>query len=62
MKKYGFKLNDSKESQEKSIRKADREYGKGETNRKLAALETFNRHNPVKRKRLHTLIENNGGK
>ena len=62
LKKYGFKLNGSKQSQEKSIRKADRSYGKGETDRKLAALETFNRNNPVKRKRLQSLIRRNGGK
>ena len=62
LKKYGFKLNESEQSQEKSIRKADRTYGKGETDRKLAALETFNRNNPAKRKRLQKLIKNNGGK
>ena len=62
LKKYGFKLVGSDQSQQKAIRKADRRYGKGETNRKLAALETFNKNNPAKRKRLQNLIKNNGGK
>lgn len=62
LKKFGFKLNGSKKTQMKAIQKADREYGNGETNRKLAALETFNKHDPAKRKRLHSLIEENGGK
>ena len=62
LKKFGFKLNGSKKTQMKAIRKADRTYGKGETDRKLAALETFNKSNPAKRKRLQNLIRRNGGK
>ncbi|MBX8640809.1 MAG: hypothetical protein KIS29_10780 [Thermoplasmata archaeon] len=60
--KYGFDLSEPEKEQMTAIRKADRKYGKGETNRKLAALETFNRHHPAKRKRLQKLIKNNGGK
>lgn len=62
LKKYGFSENESERSQMKSIRRADREYGRAEVNRKLAALETFNKRNPWKRKRVKNLIRKNGGR
>jgi hypothetical protein len=43
----------------KAIRKADKHYGKGEVDRKLAALEAFNKHHPEKRKRVKALIKSN---
>ena len=61
LKRYGFTLGGSEKVQMRAIRKADRAYGKGETNRKLAALETFNKHDPQKRKRINELIKKNGG-
>ncbi len=61
LERYGFSLSESEKEQMRAIRKADRKYGKGETNRKLAALESFNRHKPQKRKRLKSLIRKNGG-
>ena len=57
--KYGFKLSGSKKTQMKAIRKADKHYGKGEVDRKLAALEAFNKHHPEKRKRVKSLIKSN---
>ncbi|MBX8642755.1 MAG: hypothetical protein KIY10_09290 [Thermoplasmata archaeon] len=59
--KYGFDLSEPEKEQMTAIRKADRKYGKGETNRKLAALEAFNKHRPQKRKRIRSLIRKNGG-
>ncbi len=61
LKRYGFGLNKSEQEQMKAIHKADRAYGIGETDRKLAALEGFNKHNPRKRKRIKSLIRKNGG-
>ena len=45
--KYGFKLSGSKSKQKKAIKRADKHYGKAEVDRKLAALETFNKHQRV---------------
>ena len=59
LKRYGFKLSGSKKTQMKAIRKADKHYGKGEVDRKLAALESFNKHHPEKRKRVKALIKSN---
>ena len=57
--KYGFKLSGSKSKQKKAIKRADKHYGKGEVDRKLAALEAFNKHHPAKRKRVKALIKSN---
>jgi hypothetical protein len=43
----------------RSSRKADRHYGRGEVDRKLAALEAFNKHHPEKRKKIKSLIKAN---
>ena len=59
LKRYGFKLSGSKKTQMKAIRKADRHYSKAEVDRKLAALEAFNKHHPEKRKRVKALIKSN---
>lgn len=57
--KYGFKVSGSRRSQERAIRKADRHYGRGEVDRKLAALEAFNKHHPENRKKIKSLIKAN---
>ena len=43
----------------KAIHEADKHYGKGEVDRKLAALEAFNKHHPEKRKKIKSLIKAN---
>ena len=45
LKKYGFKMNESESKQLKVLKKADKAYGSGEVDKKLAALETFNKGN-----------------
>ena len=57
--KYGFSLHAPEREQMKAIRKADKHYGKGEVDRKLTALEAFNKHRPRERKRIRSLIERN---
>jgi hypothetical protein len=43
----------------KAIHEADKHYGKGEVDRKLAALEAFNKHRPRERKRIRESIDRN---
>ena len=57
--KYGFSLHAPEKEQMKAIHKADKHYGKGEVDRKLAALEAFNKHRPRERKRIRRLIQSN---
>lgn len=57
--KYGFSLHSPEKEQMKAIHKADKAYGKGEVDRKLAALEAFNKHRPRERKRIRRLIQSN---
>lgn len=57
--KYGFSLHSPEKEQMKAIHKADKQYGRGEVDRKLAALEAFNKHRPRERKRIRSLIERN---
>jgi hypothetical protein len=57
--KYGFRLHSPEREQMKAIRKADKHYGKGEVDRKLAALEAFNKHRPTERKRIKRIIKRN---
>ena len=57
--KYGFNLHSPEREQMKAIRKADKHYGRGEVDRKLAALEAFNKHRPKERKRIRALINRN---
>ena len=57
--KYGFNLHSPEKDQIKAIHKADKAYGKGEVDRKLAALEAFNKHRPRERKRIRRLIQSN---
>jgi hypothetical protein len=56
--KYGFNLH-SPEKEQMAIHEADKHYGKGEVDRKLAALEAFNKHRPRERKRIRRLIQSN---
>jgi hypothetical protein len=57
--KYGFNLHSPEKEQMKAIHEADKHYGKGEVDRKLAALEAFNKHRPRERKRIRRLIQSN---
>ena len=57
--KYGFNLHSPEKEQMKAIHEADKHYGKGEVDKKLAALETFNKHRPRERKRIRRLIQSN---
>ena len=57
--KYGFNLHSPEKEQMKAIHEADKHYGKGEVDRKLAALEAFNKHRPKERKRIRALINRN---
>ena len=57
--KYGFKLNEPETEQKEALKKADKAYGSGEVDKKLPAIEVFNKHRPEKRKRIRRLIEAN---
>ena len=57
--KYGFSLHTPEKEQMKAIHKADKQYGKGEVDKKLAALEVFNKHRPRERKHIRELIHRN---
>lgn len=59
LKKYGFKMNESESKQLKALKKADKAYGSGEVDKKLAALETFNKGNMRERKRIRRLVNQN---
>lgn len=59
LKKYGFNMNESESKQLKALKKADKAYGSGEVDKKLAALETFNKGNPRERKRIRRLVNQN---
>ena len=55
----GVSLHSAEKEQMKGIQEADKHYGKGEVDRKLAALEAFNKHRPRERKRIRALINRN---
>ena len=57
--RYGFKLDEPLNKQLDALNKADKAYGSGEVDKKLAALEVYNKHRPEKRKRIRRLIEAN---
>ena len=57
LKKLGFNEKESEQKEKQAIRKADREYGKQETDLKLAALETFNKHKDKIFKKMKSLIK-----
>ena len=59
LKKYGFKMNESESKQLKALKKADKAYGSGEVDKKLAALETFNKGNARERKCIRRLVNQN---
>ncbi|MEM0202113.1 MAG: hypothetical protein QXR73_02960 [Candidatus Micrarchaeaceae archaeon] len=59
LKTVGFSESESIAAQRRAIRRADRRYGRGETNRKLAALEAFNKRRPKTHKRIKRLIAGN---
>lgn len=42
--KFGFHLHESIKKQKEALKKADREDGKGEVDRKLGALEVLDKH------------------
>ena len=54
--KYGFNTTESEKKQMEAIHRADKTYGKGEVNKKLAAPETFDKHRPRERKRIVVVV------
>ena len=44
LKDLGFNLHESIGSEQKAIKRADRKYGRAETDRKLGALEVLDKH------------------
>ena len=57
LKKFGFNERESEAKEKQAIKKADKEYGVKETDLKLAALETFNRHKDKIFKKMKSLIK-----
>ena len=55
--KFGFNEHESEQKEKQAIRKADKEYGVKETDLKLAALETFNKHKDKIFKKMKSLIK-----
>ena len=55
--KFGFNEHESEQKEKQAIRKADKEYGVKETDLKLAALETFNKHKDKIFKNMKSLIK-----
>ena len=60
--KFGFNEHESEQKEKQAIRKADREYGKQETDLKLAALEAFNTHKDKIREKIRSLLKWNEDK
>lgn len=56
LKREGFNEKESLKKEEQAIRKADKRYGKAETDRKLGLLETFTKHYPKIHKKIKSLI------
>ena len=56
LKKEGFNENESLKKEEQAIKKADKRYGRKETDRKLGLLETFTKHYPKIHKKIKSLI------
>ena len=56
LKKEGFNENESLKKEEQAIKKADKRYGKGETDRKLGLLETFTKRYPKIHKKIKEVI------
>ena len=57
LKKYGFNEKEPEAKQKQAIRKADKEYGIPETDRKLAALEVFNKHKKIIHEKIHDVLK-----
>lgn len=55
--KFGFNEKESERKEKQAIRKADKAYGVRETDLKLAALETFNKHKDKIFKKMGSLIK-----
>ena len=55
--KMGFTEKESLPREKRAIRKADKQYGVKDTDLKLAALETFNRHRERIRDKIQELIK-----
>jgi hypothetical protein len=55
--KFGFNEKESERKEKQAIRKADKAYGVKETDLKLVALETFNKHKDKIFKKMRSLIK-----
>ncbi len=57
LKKLGFTEKESEAKEKQAIAKADREYGRSETDLKLAALEAFNKRREKIREKIHSILK-----
>lgn len=57
MSRFGFSEQESEAREKQAIKKADRAYGRSETDLKLAALEAFAKHKDKIREKIHTLLK-----
>jgi hypothetical protein len=57
LKKFGFSEQESEAKEKQAIRKANKEYGRQETDLKLAALEAFNKHKEKIREKIHSILK-----
>ena len=55
--RFGFNERESEQKEKQAIAKADREYGRSETDLKLAALEAFAKHKDKIREKIHSILK-----
>ncbi len=59
LEKYGYRVNESQKRRRMALRRADRAYGTGKVDQKLAALNRFNSHHPPNRQRVRSDLRHN---
>jgi len=57
LKDLGFTEQESTEKEKKAIRRADKKYGKAETDRKLGFLETVTKHYPGIHEKIRSILK-----
>jgi Holliday junction resolvasome RuvABC DNA-binding subunit len=57
LKNLGFTEQESTEKEKKAIRRADKKYGKAETDRKLGFLETVTKHYPGIHEKIRSILK-----
>lgn len=62
LKDLGFNLHESVQKEKEAIARADRAYGKAETDRKLAALEVLDKHRRTIQEKLKKVLKWNEGR